>query len=53
MVSCGPGEYTAILDNADVIAGATPATPNGDCEQVKRAEPRPGDDLEEERNPGA
>ena len=52
VVSCGTGFDKAILDDADVIAGATAAQPDGDCERVKRAEPRPGEDLEEQRNPG-
>ena len=51
VVNCGTGFDTAFLDNADVIEDATAAQPNGACE-VKRAEPRPGEDLEEQRNPG-
>ncbi|HKF84300.1 MAG TPA: hypothetical protein VKB30_00835, partial [Candidatus Limnocylindrales bacterium] len=52
VVSCGTGVDTAILDDVDVIAGATPAQPDGDCERVRRAAPRPGEDLEEHRNRG-
>src|SRR5690349_13807683 len=32
VVSCGAGVDVARLDFADVIEGATPASPNGDCE---------------------
>ena len=41
VVSCGPGFDVALLDFADVIEGATAQAPNGDCERVRRAAPRP------------
>jgi hypothetical protein len=47
VVSCGPGADVAILDLVDVIEGASETAPNGDCERVKRGEPRPTDDAEE------
>ena len=47
VVSCGPGADVAILDLVDVIEGATATAPDGDCERVVRAEPRPGDDSQE------
>jgi len=40
-VLCGPGNDTAILDKVDVIVDATPANPNGSCENVRRADPKP------------
>jgi Ca2+-binding RTX toxin-like protein len=47
VVNCGAGDDVAILDLADVIEGASPTAPDGDCERVRRAEPRAGDDAEE------
>ena len=49
VVSCGPGVDVARLDASDVIEGATPAAPDGDCERVRRGVPRPGSDAPEER----
>ena len=49
VVSCGPGFDVARLDMLDVIEGASTTAPDGDCERVLRAEPRPGEDLEEQR----
>ena len=42
-VTCGEGQDRAILDTVDVISDATPANPNGSCEVVKRALPKPSD----------
>jgi hypothetical protein len=47
IVACGPGYDVAILDDADVIEGASADAPRGDCESVRRAAPRAGDDLRE------
>ena len=47
VVSCGAGFDVALLDFADAIEGATAAAPNGDCERVRRAVPRPGADAPE------
>lgn len=47
IVACGPGFDVALLDFEDRIEGATPAAPDGDCERVRRAVPRPGDDRRE------
>ena len=47
IVSCGPGFDVARLDTVDVIEGASTTAPDGDCERVLRADPRPGEDLEE------
>jgi hypothetical protein len=47
VVSCGPGFDVARLDLGDVIEAASPAVPDGDCERVRRADPRPGEDAEE------
>jgi len=47
VISCGPGFDVALLDFADVIEGATAAAPDGDCERVRRAAPRPGADMRE------
>jgi Ca2+-binding RTX toxin-like protein len=47
-VTCGPGRRDrARLDLVDVIADATTANPNGSCEFVRRAEPKPEDAAEE------
>ena len=50
IVSCGPGFDVARLDFADVIESASATAPDGDCERVRRAAPRPGEDNEEERS---
>ena len=47
VVSCGPGFDVAILDFADVIESSIPAAPEGDCERLRRAVPRPGADRRE------
>jgi hypothetical protein len=47
VISCGPGLDVAILDFADVIEGATLTALDGDCEHVRRAAPRPGEDRRE------
>jgi Ca2+-binding RTX toxin-like protein len=47
IVSCGPGFDVARLDLLDVIEGASTTVPDGDCERVERADPRPGEDAEE------
>ena len=49
VVSCGLGLDVARLDAVDVIEGATPAAPDGDCERIRRGVPRPGIDAPEER----
>jgi Ca2+-binding RTX toxin-like protein len=41
-ITCGEGSDSALLDTVDVITDATPANPNGSCEQVVRMEPRNG-----------
>jgi Ca2+-binding RTX toxin-like protein len=43
-IDCGPGRDVARLDMVDVIVDATSANPNGSCEKVRRAEPKPGED---------
>ena len=53
VVGCGTGDDVAILDLVDVIEGASATEPDGDCERVKRAEPRPGEDAEERQEDGA
>jgi Ca2+-binding RTX toxin-like protein len=47
IIACGPGFDVALLDFADVVEGASPQAPNGDCERVNRAVPRPGADWRE------
>ena len=47
VISCGAGFDVALLDFADAIEGATAAAPVGDCERVRRAVPRPSDDMRE------
>jgi hypothetical protein len=47
IVNCGPGFDVARLDLVDVIEGASTTLPNGDCERVQRADPRPGEDADE------
>jgi hypothetical protein len=49
IVNCGQGADVALLDTVDVIEGASTTAPDGDCEVVRRAEPRPGEDAEEQR----
>jgi Ca2+-binding RTX toxin-like protein len=51
IVNCGPGFDTARLDLVDVIEGASTTVPDGDCERVTRLAPRPGEDVEEQRQP--
>ena len=46
-IDCGEGRDVAFLDEEDVIVDATPANPNGSCEVVVRAEPKPGEDQQE------
>ena len=48
-VDCGTGTDIARLDQVDVITDATPENPNGSCEKVVRADPRPGEDGTENR----
>ena len=54
-VTCGDGHDVAILDKVDVIGDATPQNPDGSCEVVKRADPKPSDTAPEpdtsEENP--
>jgi Ca2+-binding RTX toxin-like protein len=50
-IDCGPGVDTAYLDFKDVIIDATPQNPNGSCEVVQRAAPKPGDDKTEDTTP--
>jgi len=52
VVSCGDGFDVAMLDMVDAIEGATAALPDGDCERVRRAEPRPDEDAAE-RDPAS
>jgi Ca2+-binding RTX toxin-like protein len=47
VIGCGPGFDVAILDFADAIEGATAEAPDGECERVRRAAPRAGDDRRE------
>jgi Ca2+-binding RTX toxin-like protein len=47
VVSCSPGFDVARLDFADVTESATAAAPNGNCERVRRAAPRPRGDTRE------
>ncbi|MEA2308713.1 MAG: hypothetical protein QOI65_999, partial [Thermoleophilaceae bacterium] len=46
-VTCGEGHDRALLDEVDVIADATSENPNGSCEVVKRAAPKPSDAASE------
>ncbi len=46
-IDCGAGEDVARLDLVDVIVDATAQNPNGSCERVVRAAPRPSDDAPE------
>lgn len=46
-VDCGPGNDVAQLDVVDVIVDATAENPNGSCERVVRAAPKPQEDAEE------
>ena len=48
-VDCGPGRDTALLDAQDLIFDATPASPNGSCEIVKRAAPKSSEDRQENK----
>ena len=49
LVFCGPGKDTAALDAVDVIVDATPQSPKGSCENVKRAAPGKNADSQENR----
>jgi len=51
VIDCGPGADTALLDAKDVIADATPQNPNGSCEVVNRAAPKPHQDRTETTTP--
>ena len=51
VIDCGPGVDTALLDAQDVIADATPQNPNGSCEVVNRAAPKPDQDRSEVTTP--
>ena len=46
-IDCGPGRDRALLDQQDVIVDATPGNPNGSCEVVVRADPKPRDNSTE------
>lgn len=47
-ITCGPGNDTALLDTVDVITDATAENPNGSCEIVTRAAPKPKDSTPED-----
>jgi Ca2+-binding RTX toxin-like protein len=49
-VTCGDGYDVAFLDKVDVISDATSQNPNGSCEVVKRADPKPSDAAAEPDN---
>jgi hypothetical protein len=49
VIDCGAGHDVARLDAVDVIFDATAANPNGSCEVVKRAAPKPKDDNDEKK----
>ncbi len=46
-VDCGAGNDIARLDQVDVITDATAGNPNGSCERVVRADPKPREDATE------
>jgi Ca2+-binding RTX toxin-like protein len=47
-IDCGPGDHDrALLDQQDVIVDATTDNPNGSCEVVVRADPKPQDNTTE------
>jgi hypothetical protein len=47
VIGCGPGFDVALLDFGDVIESSSAAAPDGDCERVRRAVPRPRGDMRE------
>jgi hypothetical protein len=47
-ITCGDGNDRALLDTVDVITDATPANPNGSCEEVVRKEPKNKDSRSED-----
>ena len=46
-IDCGSGDDVVLADPFDQVVDARQEEPNGSCEKVVRAEPRPGDDASE------